>query len=653
MAIAPAGTPVLTPSGSTTVTSVAVGLPSVAVGDMIMLAVSANTAASAGDPAPTVAGFTPVPNGSSGKTGTPYHRASLFYRFKQTGDAATATVSVASASNIEALAVGYSGVDPVTPFVAGEVLAQPQATSSTAWSTGSITTAAARWIIALFANRTNGTWSGLTDTLRGTGITASAANLAYEDSNGLVAGGVVASRAATFSVATSVGNTVIVALNPAGVVTPPPVTLLSTWLAALPLYVAHRGGSTDYVEMTREAYRQAIAYGATAINIDAVRCASGEFVASHDTTTGRVFGTDLGIGNSTWTQLSGLRTTVGGFPIEKVSDLLAAYPNIVVFVENKGSSGDDAALLDMLDANGGKDRIVIKQYYTAATVSIDSKARGYTTWGYYYAADVANLATTHTRWDLLGLDYLDTDASHWTAIKSYGKKVLGHVIPSVSGASQAFSLGADGIMTGKIIGVVPHTDPPPPAVTLVGQIVLLGQRLGADIKAIKAAMNRVPVQPAAPALPAPGSLWYDDDDPGPTSTVWQSYTPVLTAGNSATTLGNGTAVGKYIEGPDKTIDFMIVYTLGSSTAWPAGGLVLTLPVATDGLPYAFDGELVDASAGGSMRVHTSIGPTPTTTMYLICAPVTAGAYERQVTFAVPWTWAVGDRIYISGRYRRA
>jgi len=215
VAIALSGTPVLSNSGSTTAASMTATLASTTIGALNVIAVSANTTGTGVDPAQSMpAGWTAVPSATSGKTGTPYHRLSLFYRFYQAGDT-NPTVSIAALGNIECACVAYSGVDSTTPFVTGEVLAQPQGASSTSWSTGSITMAAARWVISVFANRTSGTWSGLTDTQRLTGIVASSANIAYEDTNGTVAAGTVTARTATFSAATSVGNTVIVALNPA------------------------------------------------------------------------------------------------------------------------------------------------------------------------------------------------------------------------------------------------------------------------------------------------------------------------------------------------------------------------------------------------------------------------------------------------------
>lgn len=209
------GTPQLSNSGGSTVTSFNATLPTgTSVGDLILLAVSANTSGTGVDPAQSVAGFTAVPGGTSGKTGTPYHRLSLFYRVIQAGDGATAAGTLAAAGNAECLAAAYSGVDGTTPFVSGEILAQPQSASSTSWNTGSITTLGPRWVVAIFGNRSNGTWSALTDTVRGTGIIASSANIAFEDSNGNLFAGTY-SRTATYSTATSVGNTIIVALNPA------------------------------------------------------------------------------------------------------------------------------------------------------------------------------------------------------------------------------------------------------------------------------------------------------------------------------------------------------------------------------------------------------------------------------------------------------
>lgn len=523
MAISVIGTPTTGTSGASTATSLNINLASTTVGAFNVIGLSINSTASAGDPIPTVpTGWSVI--GEKSKTGTPWHHLIVIGRIYQSGDPTSLTISWSLTGNGSAGCAAYSGVDTTTPVItATEVLASSKSASNTSWDTGSITTAGSRWICAAFANRSSGTWSALTDTQRYTQITASSANIAYEDSNGAVASGTY-NKTATYSVSTSVGNMVIFALNPAttgtnysnspadnvgitdivstslsgstapndpvgitdsvtAILQPTSVsqsdpigisdsataikdTLVSNWLNQTgKLYVAHRGGDNDWVEMTRYAYTQAIANGVTAINIDAVKCSTGEFVASHDTTTGRVFGTNYTIASTPWSTLQSLTTTNGGYPIELVSDLLAAFPNVVVFLENKGNSSDDTALLNMLDSYGGASRIIIKQYYTAATVATDAHARNYTTWGYYYAADLTNLASTQSRWDLLGLDYLDTNAADWTNIKSYGKKVLGHVIPSAAGATQAFSLGADGIMTGKILGVVPGAVNDPVGIT--------------------------------------------------------------------------------------------------------------------------------------------------------------------------------------------
>lgn len=271
----------------------------------------------------------------------------------------------------------------------------------------------------------------------------------------------------SLSTGTSLTATATATLAGTGTLAASALTRLQQWLAAPPYYIAHRGGDNDWPEMTRYAYTQAVANGAKALNVDGVKCSTGEFVASHDATTGRVFGTNYTIASTSWSTLSTLTTTVGGYPIEKVPDLLAAFPSSIWFAENKGNSSDDTAWFNMLDANGGKAQIVAKQYYTASAVATDAHARGYTTWGYYYAADLTNLSSTQASWDILGLDYTDTNTSDWTTIKSYGKKVLGHVIPSAAGATQAFGLGADGIMTGKVLGVIPGA-------TVTGSAALTG-----------------------------------------------------------------------------------------------------------------------------------------------------------------------------------
>jgi hypothetical protein len=238
-------------------------------------------------------------------------------------------------------------------------------------------------------------------------------------------------------------------------------TPLQRWMQQPRWYVAHRGGSTDWVEESAYAYSQAAAWNRDlALEVSVWRSSDGVWVCSHDQTTGRLFGTNLDIPTSTWASLSALRTTIGNYPLARLTDILDAYAtgNRVLFVDNKGQQVP-STFLDLLDTYGGKARFVSKGYCTATTMADAATARGYATWGYYYDADVpTNLPNTAGHWSLLGMDYTAT-AGDWSTILGYGKPVLGHIIPSAAAAAAAFGYGANGIVASGVVEAVPSDIP--------------------------------------------------------------------------------------------------------------------------------------------------------------------------------------------------
>lgn len=126
----------------------------------------------------------------------------------------------------------------------------------------------------------------------------------------------------------------------------------------------------------------------------------------------------------------------------------------------------------------------------------------------------------------------------------------------------------------------------------------------------------------------------------------QSYTPTL-AGWS---IGNGTRVGTYHRS-DGWCDFTAVITAGSTTTF--AGATVGLPIA-----YATGVEfetcivgMLDSSAG--LRYPGITLPASTTTLTIAAIQVN-GTYagpEVGLSTIIPFTWATGDWITVSGRYR--
>lgn len=237
-----------------------------------------------------------------------------------------------------------------------------------------------------------------------------------------------------------------------------PQTPLQRFLAATPMYIAHRGGDADWVEGTADAYAHAAAWNAQlALEVPLQRTSDGVWVISEDPTTGRVFGTDDTIKQTPWAVLAGLRTTRGGHPMARlVQDVLAVYPrDRVLFVDDKPSA-DIPGFLALLHTYGGPARFVVKSFYQSVAVPLQAHQLGYVTWGYYYGRDMASFAATQGRFDMLGLDD-NAGAADFAAMRQTGKPVIAHIINNTAAAATALRDGAAGLMVSAVQQVVPRT----------------------------------------------------------------------------------------------------------------------------------------------------------------------------------------------------
>jgi hypothetical protein len=229
-------------------------------------------------------------------------------------------------------------------------------------------------------------------------------------------------------------------------------------LAKSTMYVAHRGGSLSWpYEETLQAYTYASRWAPAdvlAFEVSVWRSSDGVWVASHDQTTGRVFpGPSYDIPTTPWSTLSTLTTS--GYPIARLDDILAAFPDRAFLVENKGAQAM-STFLSLLDANGGPGRFIVKAYGGNSGVPAAARAAGYYTWGYYWDVDTSLLDSTQVNWDLLGEDYTAAPST-WTKVTSYGKRVLAHVLPNAAAKATADSYGAYGYMAAAVEDIVPQT----------------------------------------------------------------------------------------------------------------------------------------------------------------------------------------------------
>jgi hypothetical protein len=243
---------------------------------------------------------------------------------------------------------------------------------------------------------------------------------------------------------------------------------VSAMLATNPFYVAHRGGSANWPEMSLHAYTQSGFWGVKALEVSLGRTSDGVWFGLHDDTLDRTSGTTGFTASAhTWAEVQAYQITAAGTtnpaqstqPYMRWEELMAAYySSHIFFVDPKAATGFLSELLDKMDAMPGTptDKFVAKYYGVSSSWVNAAKARGYKSWGYFYQTDSANFAAYQGRWDILGMDYT-ADQATWTTILSYGKPVIGHIIPSSSAVTTALNFGAAGLMVSGVQQAIPRS----------------------------------------------------------------------------------------------------------------------------------------------------------------------------------------------------
>ncbi|TQS29122.1 hypothetical protein [Microbispora sp. KK1-11] len=123
---------------------------------------------------------------------------------------------------------------------------------------------------------------------------------------------------------------------------------------------------------------------------------------------------------------------------------------------------------------------------------------------------------------------------------------------------------------------------------------------------------------------------------------WTYYAPAWSASTTAPVLGNGTLVGAYLPA-GKTVYLRLRLQIGSGTNVGSGAWSFSLP--TDAQPAFIQGmQGFVANAGGTVRWPMTAFLT------------TANGIERMgisnniVGSAVPFAWAAGDQLVLTGAY---
>lgn len=123
----------------------------------------------------------------------------------------------------------------------------------------------------------------------------------------------------------------------------------------------------------------------------------------------------------------------------------------------------------------------------------------------------------------------------------------------------------------------------------------------------------------------------------PLNAAWVSYAPTV----ASMSVGNGTLVGAYKE-IGKTVYFRIFFTFGTTSAVTPGP-TFSLPVAALNALSVVSAAFFDSSASTYLP---GVGVTYSTTTV---GPVATGG---PLTSTIPFTWATGDTMRLSGFYEK-
>ncbi|GAA1149014.1 hypothetical protein F6W69_10750 [Microbacterium oxydans] len=251
----------------------------------------------------------------------------------------------------------------------------------------------------------------------------------------------------------------------APVVTPPGFSSVSQMLATPGATWAHRGGSTNWPEMSKYAYEQAALAGYGALEFSANRTSDGVWVGCHDASLNRTSQTTglPDISAMTWAQVQTYQNSLNAAgtprPYYRLDQFLDDFTGThVAIVDPKHAIGTyNTEFLNLLDAHGGNTKIVVKFYGVGAGatgLADAATARGYQTWGYFYDTDVTSggLAADQSHWSILGMNY-DAAQSAWDAVLAYGKPVVGHIAASQANYNTAISRGARMVQCANVAGI--------------------------------------------------------------------------------------------------------------------------------------------------------------------------------------------------------
>jgi glycerophosphoryl diester phosphodiesterase len=239
------------------------------------------------------------------------------------------------------------------------------------------------------------------------------------------------------------------------------MAMVSDWLQAAPLVIAHRGASFLAPENTGAAFELARRLGADAIELDAKRTLDGHVVCFHDRTLERTTGASGSVGRST---LAALRYLDAGswkgeaFAGERIPTLAEvldlAKGSLLVNVELTDYWGDQAKLVEQAAAvvsrGAAEARVLFSSFQSGALVAAQRLAphipRAHLvgpTWLAYRDRLVwrrADVQAVHPHASLARADRI-------AAAHRAGRRVHVYTVNDSEGMARLWEMGVDGLIS--------------------------------------------------------------------------------------------------------------------------------------------------------------------------------------------------------------
>jgi hypothetical protein len=142
---------------------------------------------------------------------------------------------------------------------------------------------------------------------------------------------------------------------------------------------------------------------------------------------------------------------------------------------------------------------------------------------------------------------------------------------------------------------------------------------------------------------------------GPTGPVssdglaWPTYIPTWTAASSNPVIGNGSLIGR-VKQIGKTTFISIKLTIGSSTTFGSGYWKLTLPFNAVNADSVLLKTIFYKSSGTTWYQGLSWTSYDGNTSYIVPLLDQGATGSAAITSIVPFTWATGDTLTITGSY---